>query len=199
MITVIDYGMGNIFSIRNALEKAGAEVQVVRKVEDLDNPDALVIPGVGSFERTMSNLEPFRGKILKLLGEGRPFLGICMGMQALFESSEEGAGRGFGAIRGEVIRLPEDVSVPQIGWNEVRLRMDCRLLEGVSDGDFFYFVHSYYCVPVDKKVVAATTDHGVEFASVVVRDNISGVQFHPEKSGDKGLLILNNFVRDVRC
>ncbi len=199
MIAIIDYGMGNIFSIRNALEKVGAEVKIIAQPKELNNADGIVIPGVGSFGEGMKQLLPFEEKITSAIKDGIPFLGICLGIQILFERSQESPESGFGIIKGEVIRLPDNVLVPQMGWNELNIKRDTDILEGIEDGDFFYFVHSYHCVPKDKKRVTATTEYGTEVVSVIEKDNIYAVQFHPEKSGEKGLLILKNFLRDVKC
>lgn len=199
MIAVVDYGMGNIFSIRNALEKVGAEVKVITQPEELDNADGMVIPGVGSFGEAMKQLLPFEEKITGAIEAGTPFLGICLGMQILFERSEESPESGFGIIKGEVVRLPDNVLIPQMGWNEIKIRGNTELLGGIEDGDFFYFVHSYHCVPENQERVMATTEHGGEVVAVIAYGNVGAVQFHPEKSGDKGLLLLKNFLESVRC
>lgn len=199
MIAIIDYGMGNIFSIRNALLKAGADVEVLTKPERLDSADGIVIPGVGSFGEGMKQLTPYGEGIIGSIESGIPFLGICLGMQVLFGKSQESPERGFGLFKGEVIRLPDNVLVPQMGWNELEIKKGIGLLEGIVDGDFLYFVHSYHCVPEDKEIVAATVEYGVEVACVINRDNIYAVQFHPEKSGEKGLLLLKNFLDTVKC
>jgi len=196
MIAVIDYGMGNLRSIHNALAKVGGNPVIVSDSNALldADADAVVIPGVGAFGDAMRNLAPFADGLFDLVNSGTPLLGICIGMQVLFERSEESDAAGFGLIRGDVVRLPDGVKIPQMGWNELTLRSDTDLLAGIDDGDFFYFVHSYYCVPEDKRVIAATTDYGVDMAAVVEKDNIHAVQFHPEKSSKKGLRILKNFV-----
>nr|QNO44129.1 imidazole glycerol phosphate synthase subunit HisH [Methanosarcinales archaeon ANME-2c ERB4] len=202
MIAIIDYGMGNLRSIHNALAKVGGNPVIIsdsKSLSDLD-ADAVVIPGVGSFGDAMRNLAPFADGLLELVDSGTPLLGICIGMQVLFERSEESDVTGFGLIKGDVIRLPDGVKIPQMGWNELTLHRNNRnsdLLAGIDDGDFFYFVHSYYCVPEDERVIVATTDYGVDMAAVVEKDNIHAVQFHPEKSSKKGLLILKNFVEMV--
>jgi len=138
-------------------------------------------------------------KITSAIEDGVPFLGICLGIQILFERSQESPESGFGIIKGEVIRLPDNVLVPQMGWNELNIKRDTDIVRGIEDGDFFYFVHSYHCVPKDKKIVIATTEYGTEVVSVIERDNICAVQFHPEKSGVKGLLLLKNFLRGIKC
>ena len=196
MIAIIDYGMGNLRSIHNALAKVGGNPVIVSDSKSLSDADAdaVVIPGVGSFGDAMRNLTPFSDKLFDLVDSGTPFLGICIGMQVLFERSEESDAAGFGLLAGDVIRIPDGVKIPQMGWNELTIRSDTDLLAGINDGDFFYFVHSYYCVPEDERVIAATTDYGVDMAAVVEKDNIRAVQFHPEKSSKKGLLILKNFV-----
>jgi len=196
MIAVIDYGMGNLRSIHNALAKVGGNPVIVSDSNALldADADAVVIPGVGAFGDAMRNLAPFADGLFDLVNSGTPLLGICIGMQVLFERSEESDAAGFGLIRGDVVRLPDGVKIPQMGWNELTLRSDTDLLAGIDDGDFFYFVHSYYCVPEDERVIAATTDYGVDMAAVVEKDNIHAVQFHPEKSSRKGLVILKNFV-----
>ena len=199
MIAVIDYGMGNLRSIHNALMKVGGNPVIVSDKRDLSDADGVVIPGVGAFGDAMHNLMPFSDKLFDLIDSGIPLLGICIGMQLLFEWSEESDCAGFGLLKGDVVRLPEGVKVPQMGWNELTVQSDTDLLTGIDDGDFFYFVHSYYCVPRDQQIIVATTDYGVDMAAVVEKDNIHAVQFHPEKSSRKGLLILKNFVRMVKC
>ena len=204
MIAIIDYGMGNLRSIHNALTTVGGNSAIVSDSDALldADADAVVIPGVGSFGDAMRNLAPFSDILFDLVDSGTPLLGICIGMQVLFERSEESDAAGFGLLAGDVIRLPDGVKIPQMGWNELTMHrdnQDSNLLAGIDDGDFFYFVHSYYCVPEDERVIAATTDYGVDMAAVVEKDNIHAVQFHPEKSSKKGLLILKNFVEMVKC
>lgn len=199
MIAIVDYGMGNLFSIYNALLKVGGDPEIKRDPE-LGGAEGIVIPGVGSFGRCMEHLRRFKGPLEERIAEGTPVLGICIGMQVMMDESEESPGAsGFGWIRGRVVRLPEGVTVPQMGWNSLEVKRDLELLDGISTGDMFYFVHSYHCIPYDPAVVAATAHYGVEVAAVVAKDNIYGTQFHPEKSGQKGLRILENFVRMVRC
>ncbi len=201
MIAIIDYGMGNLRSIHNALAKVGGNPIIISDEKALSDADAdaVVIPGVASFGDAMRNLTPFSDRLFDLVYSGTPLLGICIGMQVLFERSAESDVAGFGLLAGDVIRLPDGVKIPQMGWNELTIQSDTDLLAGIDDGDFFYFVHSYYCVPEDERVIAATTDYGVDMACVVEKDNIHAVQFHPEKSSRKGLLILKNFVEMVKC
>ena len=198
-IAVVDYGVGNLFSIYNALEHIEAGPQLITEPEDLRGFDGVVVPGVGSFGRCMRRLSRFEGTLRQALEAGTPILGICVGMQVLFDRSEESPEEGLGWISGDVIRLPDSVLVPQMGWNTLSIKKETEILEGISDEDFFYFVHSYHCVPEDRSVLAATTDYGLEIAAAVSRENLFAVQFHPEKSGEKGLLILENFMRFTRC
>ena len=203
MIAIIDYGMGNLKSIHNALTTVAGSPVIIpdsRALAGVDaDVDAIVIPGVGAFGDAMRNLSPFADALFDLVDSGMPVLGICIGMQVLLDRSEEGDAAGFGLIRGDVVRLPDSVRIPQMGWNELTIHRDSDLLAGIEDGDFFYFVHSYYCVLKDEKAVVATTDYGVDMAAVVEKDNIHAVQFHPEKSSKKGLVILKNFVEMTKC
>jgi imidazole glycerol-phosphate synthase subunit HisH len=202
MIAIVDYGMGNLFSIYNALNRVDASLKIVNDPGDLSlaNADGIVIPGVGAFGRCMDRLSRFEGALLQAFLEGTPILGICIGLQVLFEQSEESPGsKGLGWIKGNVVRLPEGVMIPQMGWNSLSIIRPVEMLEGIADGDMFYFVHSYYGVPTDKSVVSATTHHGVEVTAAIAKDNLFATQFHPEKSGVKGLKILENFVRSTRC
>ncbi len=190
--------MGNLRSIHNALTKVGGDAVIVSDSRDLSDADGIVIPGVGSFGDAMHNLTPFADRLFDSVDSGTPLLGICIGMQVLFDRSEESDGAGFGLIKGDVVRLPEGVKIPQMGWNELTIRRDTDLLAGIDDGDFFYFVHSYYCVPEDSGIIVATTDYGVDLACVVSKENVHAVQFHPEKSSKKGLRLLENFVEMVK-
>ena len=199
MIAIIDYEMGNLRSIHNALTKVGGDPVIVSDSRDLSDADGIVIPGVGSFGDAMHNLTPFADRLFDSVDSGTPLLGICIGMQVLFDRSEESDSAGFGLLKGDVVRLPEGVKVPQMGWNELTIHRDTDLLAGIDDGDFFYFVHSYYCVPEDSGIIVATTDYGVDLTSVVSKENIHAVQFHPEKSSKKGLRLLENFVEMTRC
>ncbi len=199
-IVIVDYGMGNLFSIYNALDHVGGNPKFARDPEDLKGAKAIVVPGVGAFGSCMSQLSRFSDSLLQHLQDGVPMLGICVGMQVLFQESEESPGApGLGWIAGKVIRLPDGVMIPQMGWNSLAIRHRSEMLDGISDGDMFYFVHSYYARPEDDSVIAATTEHGVEVTAAIQKDNLFATQFHPEKSGPKGLQILKNFVKASRC
>jgi glutamine amidotransferase len=213
MIAVIDYGMGNLRSVQKALEKAGAKTKVTSDPADLGGCDKVVFPGVGAFGDAMRELKR-RGldsAIRDAIGAGKPFLGLCLGLQLLFEKSEEAPGvKGLCVLRGEVKRFRgsrfvargsiNGLKIPHMGWNQISrfAKHDSRnpgILRGTPDGSYVYFVHSYYVKPKDRKVIMTTTDYGVTFVSAVRDDNVYGFQFHPEKSQGLGLKILENFVR----
>ena len=199
-VAIVNYGMGNLFSIYNALDHVGGDPRLARDPEDLNGAKAIVVPGVGAFGSCMSQLSRFSESLLQHLQEGVPMLGICVGMQVLFQESEESPGApGLGWIKGKVVRLPEGVMIPQMGWNSLSIQRRSEMLDGISDGDMFYFVHSYYGRPEEDSVIAATTEHGVQVTAAICKDNLFATQFHPEKSGLKGLQILKNFVRASRC
>jgi len=203
MIAIIDYGMGNLRSVQKGFEKIGAEAIVTADPQVVLQADRVVLPGVGAFRDCMRNLEQagFVEPILRVIGEGRPFLGICVGMQLLFTDSVEfGLYQGLNVIPGHVLRFPdnmrvadENLKVPQMGWNQLCFKRRPPAFEGIADGSNVYFVHSYYVKPDHDDVIATTTDYGIEFCSAVWKDNIVATQFHPEKSQDVGLRILKNF------
>lgn len=192
-ITLLDAGSGNLRSVAKALERAGATVEVSEAIDP--SADALCVPGQGHFGACVVSLGARLDQVREWIASGKPYLGICLGLQMLFEGSEESPEDGLGVLGGDVVRLPRGVKVPHIGWNEVRARPATRLFEGLDDGTRFYFVHSYYPSPVDDGVRAATTDYGVEFCCAVERDNVFATQFHPEKSGDAGAELLRNFIK----
>jgi glutamine amidotransferase len=200
MIALIDYGMGNIHSVKKALEASAGEVLVTSKGADILAADKIVLPGVGAFDDAMDELD-CRGltAVLKSAAEsGKPLLGICLGMQLLFERSEEAKLRkGLGVLKGEVKRFPEgSFKIPHIGWNQARQSNKASgLFKGVDEGAYFYFCHSYYCQPKDKSMISANCDYGLVFACAVESGNLFGLQFHPEKSQGAGLKIMDNFVR----
>jgi glutamine amidotransferase len=200
MIAVVDYEMGNLRSVQKALERLGATAVVTRDPGVIADAAAAVLPGVGAFGMCMENLERFGlvQPVKDFVASGRPFLGVCVGMQILFEESEEfGATAGLGLLPGRVVRFAPDPEgarkVPQMGWNTLRVRRRAPHLAGIPEDAYVYFVHSYYVVPGDESLVAATTDYGGPFASAVWRDNLFATQFHPEKSQAVGLRLLANF------
>lgn len=200
MITLLDYGAGNVRSVINAIEKLGETVKVAKVLEDLSRAEKLVFPGVGSFGNMMRILRAknYVDVLKDYLASGRPFLGICLGLQALFEGSSEAAAEaGLGIIKGRVARFKTDLAVPHIGWNGIRVKQPTGLLAGLTGDEKFYFVHSYHVVCDEPEAVLATTDYGYEFVSAVQRDNIVATQFHPEKSGQAGLTILKNFLQSA--
>jgi glutamine amidotransferase len=202
MIAVIDYGMGNLRSVEKALQVAGAKTKVTQDPRDLKKADKIVFPGVGAFGEAMAELkrlglaEPIKDAI----AEGKIFLGLCLGLQLLFDKSEEDPGvKGLSILKGEVKRFKgQGLKVPHMGWNAVDINKKCqgvKILDGVPGGTYMYFVHSYYVKPKDRNVALTTTDYGIEFVSGICRDNIYAFQFHPEKSQELGLKMLKNFVR----
>lgn len=196
MICIIDYGMGNLRSVEKAIANVGGEVIVSNKTEDIISADKLILPGVGAIkeavaELTKSGLDKL---IIKQVKAGKPILGICLGMQLLMTKSyEDGEYIGLGLIEGEVVKFSATNKIPQIGWNDFKVVKDSPFFEGIEN-PVAYFVHSYY-VPYSEKTAAAVTEYGVKYASIVMKDNIIGCQFHPEKSGETGLQLLRNFVR----
>ena len=207
MIAVIDYGMGNLRSVEKALSQVGLDARVTRSPLEIDDARGVVLPGVGAFRDCMANLDRLGliGPINRALRSGRPFLGICLGLQVLFTESEEfGRCEGLGFFRGKVVRFPDDLpdpdaaggpalKVPHMGWNQVTRKKDVPVLAGIPADAHFYFVHSYYFAPEDPAIIATTTDYGIEFASSVAQGNVFASQFHPEKSQRHGLALLRNF------
>lgn len=217
-VVVVDYGLGNLRSATRGLERAGASVEVSADPDSLHDADGILLPGVGAFGDGMENAAPFRDAITEAADAGRPVFGICLGMQMLLTTSEEadrtgqGEAEGLDLIPGRNVRFHGDVKVPHMGWNELHVQRDHPLVDGINrgapqahrssgaggsvDGEYAYFVHSYYAEPEDEDAVVATTDYDVEFPSIVANEagNVFGTQFHPEKSGETGLTILRNFV-----
>ena len=197
MIAIIDYGMGNLRSVEKGFLKVGVDARVVTNPQAVDDADAVVLPGVGAFRDCMRNLEQASliEPITRTIRKGKPYLGICLGLQVLFTESEEfGPHRGLDILKGKVVRFQsENLKVPHMGWNNVKVLRRPPIFDGIDDESFFYFVHSFYVVPDDRDVIAATTEYGVTFTSMVWKENIIATQFHPEKSQDAGLRILSNF------
>lgn len=195
-IAILDFGMGNLRSVANAVDRVGGEALVTSDPADAGRADAMVVPGVGAFASCMAGLRE-RGldrALRDFAGSDRPLLAVCLGMQVLFDRSEEGDAEGLGILRGRVVRLPGDVKVPHMGWNDVTWTRAHPLAEGLDGDGRFYFVHSYACLPEDD-VTVGETEHGMRFAAAVARDNLFGTQFHPEKSGEAGVRIYRNLVR----
>lgn len=202
MIAIIDYGMGNIKSVYKALIKVGADAVVTSSPQTIKEAKAIILPGVGAFADCMNNLKELNliDCILDEIKAGKPFLGICLGLQLLFTQSEEfGLTKGLNVFEGTVKRFSFDASVnlkvPHMGWNTVKQIKDCPLFNGIKDNSYFYFVHSYYVLPKDISIAVATTNYGIDFTPMVHKDNVYAVQFHPEKSQSVGLKMLANFCR----
>jgi len=202
MIAIVDYGMGNLRSVQKGIQRVGFAAEVTRDCARIEAAAGVVLPGVGAFGACMDNLRGYGliDTVRRVIERGTPFLGICLGMQLLFEESEEfGRIPGLGIFPGRVVRFRDqpDLKVPHMGWNQIRKRQDPPHLRGVDDGAFVYFVHSYYVVPADSSLAATSTDYGTEFTSAIARDNVFATQYHPEKSQAVGLKILENFGRIV--
>jgi glutamine amidotransferase len=199
-IAIFDYGAGNLFSLKSALERNGAEsVEIIHDLGDLDRFDGLVLPGVGNFDPAIRSIEKDAKHLDKAIDGGMPVMGICLGMEMLFNRSEEGTLDGLQILDGDVIMLPkEKVKIPHMGWNNLAIKGKSRLLKGVPDGSWVYFVHSYRAAPKSRKLVVATSDYGVSVPAVIERGNLIGVQFHPEKSGDTGAVMIKNFIEMCR-
>ena len=195
-VAIIDYGVGNLRSVEKAFAATGCEAIVTGDERELRAAERLVLPGVGAFGACMKALKErgFDEFVRERASDGTPLLGVCVGMQLLFEESEEfGSTLGLGLLKGRVRRFDNDLVVPQVGWNRIHQTRPHALFEGVGDGSFCYFVHSFYCEPAEERVVVGETEYGGRYASVVADENVCGVQFHPEKSQDVGLRMLRNF------
>ena len=201
MIGIIDYGMGNLGSVSNAFRFLELDAKIITRKDEMDSCRAVLLPGVGAFGDCMNHLveHDYVDAIRQWVDAGKPMMGICLGLQALFNSSEETPGvEGLGILSGTVKRfdLPSELKVPQIGWNRIQqVRAECPMFDGIDDGSFFYLVHSFYVCPEDGSVVAGKTDYGIEYCSCVWKDNVFATQFHPEKSQSVGLHMLKNFDR----
>lgn len=200
MIAIIDYGVGNLRSVEKAFHFIGCEAEVTSDRASVLNADAVVLPGVGAFADAMQNLERVGmiDVVKNVIDSGKPFLGICLGMQLLFEYSEEGGEKvnGLGIFRGAIKQLPADINlkIPHMGWNSLNIKNSCGLMDNLQQNPYVYFVHSYYLSAQDKDIVAATTNYGIEFDVAIAKGNVFATQFHPEKSGNTGLKILKNWV-----
>jgi glutamine amidotransferase len=202
VIVVVDYGMGNLRSVSKAFETVGAKVKVSSNPKDIKNADAIVVPGVGAFGDAVKNLKSLNlyEEVINHIQKGKPYFGICLGLQILFEKGYEfGEHKGLSIIKGKVVRFEEKkgYKIPHMGWNQTKIKQKEGLFSGIKDEEFFYFVHSFYVVPEDKSLIASTTDYIAEFCSSIQFENIWAVQFHPEKSQKAGLRLIENFVKTV--
>lgn len=201
-IVIIDYGMGNLRNVQKAFEKIGFEARLTRNKNEIGRASAIVLPGVGAFRDCMENLEKYGliEIVLRSIEKGKPYLGICLGLQVLFSESEEfGSHKGLDLIRGKVVRFVPDPGhkVPHMGWNTIEKEKESSMLQGIESGDFFYFVHSYYVIPDETEWISSFTTYGKPFVSSIWKENLFATQFHPEKSQQKGLRILENFVKAI--
>lgn len=195
-IAIIDYKMGNIKSVENSFKKAGARIEVTSDPEKIKNASAVILPGVGAYRDAFKNLKEM--DLIKPIYESienKPFLGICIGMQLLFEYSLEGGkNKGLGVFKGFVGRIPPGVKIPHIGWNQIEIKKKSKLFKDIKQGENFYFVHSYHVIPEDKSIISSITDHGTSIVASIEQDNVFGFQFHPEKSSTCGQQIIRNFI-----
>lgn len=202
MIAIVDYGMGNLRSVEKGFLRMGVDARVVTGPASIDSAQGVVLPGVGAFRDCMRNLTDadLTDAIVRSVRKGKPFLGICLGLQVLFSESEEfGLCRGLDIFKGRVVRFPEgELKVPHMGWNTVRIDHRPPIFDGIPDNAFFYFVHSFFVVPEDAGIIAGTTEYGTEFTAMIWKDNVFATQFHPEKSQEMGLRILKGFGEFVR-
>jgi glutamine amidotransferase len=194
-VAIFDYGAGNIFSLKNSFEKAGSTIDVITDFNSQNNYSGLLLPGVGNFDPAIKSITKFsRTGFQEFVQDTTPVLGICLGMEMFFEKSEEGKEKGLGVIDGEVVVLPSSMKVPHMGWNDLEIRKPGKLLDGVDDGSWVYFVHSYRAKPNSADVITAESDYGIKVPAVIEQGNFFGTQFHPEKSGSVGQIMIKNFL-----
>ena len=193
-VAIFDYGAGNIFSLKNSLEKVGATVDIITNFDDPNNYSGLLLPGVGNFDPAINSIKNYSKTQFKDYVGSIPVLGICLGMEMFFEKSEEGKEMGLNVINGEVIVLPPSLKVPHMGWNDLEIKKSGKFLEGIENGSWVYFVHSYRVKPSSDDVITAVSDYGIKVPAVVEQDNFIGTQFHPEKSSSVGKIMIKNFL-----
>jgi glutamine amidotransferase len=198
-LAIFDYGAGNIFSLKVALEKQGATVDVITSFDKANNFSGLLLPGVGNFDPAIRSIRDYSSvSFADYVKDKIPVLGICLGMEMFFEKSEEGNERGLAVMEGEVILLPNKLKIPHMGWNDLKIRKSNPLLDGVPDSSWVYFVHSYRVKPKNQDIVMADSDYGIKVPALINKGNLYGTQFHPEKSGHVGSLMIRNFLRECK-
>ena len=198
-VAIFDYGAGNIFSLKNSLEKAGATVDIITTFDKPNRYSGLLLPGVGNFDPAIKSIHKHSKIEFKdYVKDDTPVLGICLGMEMFFEKSEEGQEKGLGVINGEVIELPSSMKIPHMGWNNLEIKKSGKILEGVNDGSWVYFVHSFRVKPASNDIITAESDYGIKVPAVVEKNNFFGTQFHPEKSGKVGSIMIQNFLEECK-
>jgi len=198
-VAIFDYGAGNIFSLKNSLEKNDAMVEVITSFDKANDYSGILLPGVGNFDPAVRSIRDYSKTDFKDFVQDKiPVLGICLGMEMFFEKSEEGNEKGLGVMEGEVVVLPNTMKVPHMGWNNIKIKKPSKLLEGVKDGSWVYFVHSFIAKPKKEQVIVADSDYGIKVPAVVEKENFFGTQFHPEKSAKIGSVMINNFLRECK-
>ena len=198
-VAIFDYGAGNIFSLKNSLEKNGAEVDIITSLNKSKEYSGLLLPGVGNFDPAVRSIRDYSSTDFQdYVGESMPVLGICLGMEMFFAKSEEGKEQGLNVINGEVVLLPNTMKVPHMGWNNLEIKRQNNFLDGIDDGSWVYFVHSYMVKTKETELIVADTDYGIKVPAVIEQKNFIGTQFHPEKSGKIGSLMLNNFLSECK-
>jgi len=198
-VAIFDYGAGNIFSLKNSLEKAGATVDIITTFDKPNHYSGLLLPGVGNFDPAIKSIhEHSKIEFKDYVKDDIPVLGICLGMEMFFEKSEEGQEKGLSVISGEVIELPSSMKIPHMGWNNLEIKKSGKILEGVNDGSWVYFVHSFLVKPTSNDIITAESDYGIKVPAVVEKNNFFGTQFHPEKSGEVGSIMIQNFLEECK-
>ena len=198
-VAIFDYGAGNIFSLKNSLEKNGAQVDIITSLNKSKEYSGLLLPGVGNFDPAVRSIRDYSSTDFQdYVGESMPVLGICLGMEMFFAKSEEGKEQGLNVINGEVVLLPNTMKVPHMGWNNLEIKRQNNFLDGIDDGSWVYFVHSYMVKTKETELIVADTDYGIKVPAVIEQKNFIGTQFHPEKSGKIGSLMLNNFLSECK-
>jgi len=198
-VAIFDYGAGNIFSLKNSLEKNNAQVDVITSFDNVNSYSGLLMPGVGNFDPAIKSIRDYsKTDFADFVKNEIPVLGICLGMEMFFEKSEEGKEKGLGVIDGEVILLPQEMKIPHMGWNDLQIERPSKILEGIPNNSWAYFVHSYRVKPKNEQVVVADSDYGIKIPAVIEYKNFFGTQFHPEKSGNLGSHMIRNFLRECK-